>query len=300
MEPYYEHVPRSESVYFIKREIRPCLDSPWHYHPEMELTIIDKSRGKRFVGSSIEDFEEGDMVFYGSNLPHAYINDSVYRKPNSTLEAQAFVLQFTPNLLGKTFFQWPENNEIAMLFRRASFGMKFYGGIVKETALLMEHLQSKSGFDGVIIIMQILNQLSKSNDFELLNSKQSVRIYQSSDASRFNKIYAHLTSHFRHSITIAEIASIAGLSDTAFCRYFKERTGSTFTEFLHKMRIEYASSLLSQTELSISQVAETSGYPNLSNFNRQFKRIRGKTPRDVKNEFKQDELNKKVDALDLS
>ena len=77
------------------------------------------------------------------------------------------------------------------------------------------------------------------------------------------------------------------MSNTTFCLLFKKMFRMTFKEYLLKVRIGYACQLLIEDVLSIAEIAYESGFQNISNFNRQFKRIKVITPK----EFKQSAIN---------
>src|SRR5665647_852867 len=109
-------------VSVIKRE-EPFFQSPFHYHPELELVYIIESYGKRIIGNSVEYFEAGDMVFLGSNIPHVWLNDEVYYRGITKLKAKAIVLYFNKDIFGPLFYELKETNKIGSLFNQAIKGL---------------------------------------------------------------------------------------------------------------------------------------------------------------------------------
>jgi AraC-like DNA-binding protein len=75
-----------------------------------------------------------------------------------------------------------------------------------------------------------------------------------------------------------EMLAITNMSNSAFCNSFKKACRMTFKEYLLTVRVGYACKLLTEGTLNISQIAYSCGFENLSNFNRQFRKIRNTTP----------------------
>jgi AraC-like DNA-binding protein len=107
------------------------------------------------------------------------------------------------------------------------------------------------------------------------------------ETERMNRVYHYLLDNFKKEIALQEIASVAHLSNEAFCRYFKKHTRKTLSEFVNELRISYAcKALQQQKEVSILQVCYESGFNNVSYFNRQFKMQVGMSPLKYRKERK--------------
>lgn len=283
MEPFLEKVPKSlEHSFFVKRDPKPFLDWGWHFHPEYEICLTEKSTGKRFVGNNVENFEEGDLVLIGSMLPHAFVNDPIFKQNREDLYSQTLVVQFRREIFGDDFLNTPECNDIKRVLERSKFGIQILGKsrkvIEKELAKLVE----MHSLDRMLQLIKILRLICNTTEFRLLSKGGFVRSYRSSDSGRINAVYNHIVDNFNSEIKLKTVASIANLTETAFCKYFKQRTSKSFTRFLNEIRIGHSCKLILDEDLSIAEICEESGFRNLSNFNRQFRRITGTTPREYK------------------
>ncbi|MBU2975658.1 AraC family transcriptional regulator [Zobellia sp. B3R18] len=249
----------------------------WHYHPEIELVVILKSSGTRFIGDSIEKFQEGEVVLIGKNVPHMWLNDEIYFQPESTLEAEAFAIHFTRDFLGKGFFEIPEMKQVSNLLMRADRGVKFMNlsrELVKRITNLIEYDSTTRIFKTI----EILSDLSKHESYQLLSSRSFVTAFQKADNLRMDKIYAYVFENFNDGISASDVAKMTGMNKSAFSRFFKKVHKKPFTRYLNEIKVGYASRLLLENKESITSIAYLSGFNNISNFNRQFKVIHGMAP----------------------
>ena len=95
----------------------------------------------------------------------------------------------------------------------------------------------------------------------------------------------YLHSNFDKNITLAEVSKMASMSEAAFSRFFKIRTGKNFVDTLNEIRIGHASKLLIETTQSINEIAYKCGFNNMSNFNRIFRKKKDCTPREFKEAY---------------
>ncbi len=250
------------------------FNCPFHYHPELELTLIVKSSGHRYVGDHIGRFAEGDLVLMGPNLPHMYINDAKFEG-----SASAVALQFLPGFLGADFFQLGELAEVRRLLGRSRVGLVFDGRTRDKVAAQMERLSGLEGFARLTALLQTLETLAKSRECRELASptySPSLALYQ---GERINRVCELVSRNFREGITQSEAARTAKMSPPSFSRFFRRATNRTFRAFLNEVRIGHASHLLLESDRTVAEVCYDSGFGNLSNFNRQFLKLRKVSPR---------------------
>lgn len=280
MKPILEKLTTQEPRYsfVLQKDEFEYYPTPWHYHPEYELVLVVKSTGQRMVGDSIENFEDGDLVFMGPNLPHVFNNGPEYYRGHPDLKAEAIVIHFNQDFAGKGFFELPEMARVKKLLFNSRWGLKILGGTQGKIARGMEEMLHQTPAQRLLQLLQLLEELSVSEEYRLLASLGYVQADQQLDANRMNKVYNHIMARFRDSITLSEVAQVANLTTPSFCRFFKSRTRKTFTQFLNEVRVGYACKLMAEEHLNISDICYQSGFNNVSNFNRQFKRIVNKSP----------------------
>nr|WP_299074380.1 AraC family transcriptional regulator [uncultured Allomuricauda sp.] len=249
----------------------------WHFHVEFELVVIIQSSGMRFVGDSIEKFDVGDVVLIGKNVPHMWLNDDKYFEKDSSLEAEAISVHFKKDFLGPDFLNVPEMQPIANLLHRAEQGVKFLktdDNVINELKLLVNLDPTAQ----IIKIIEILSLLSKHKEYQLLSSSGFLNSFHKTENRRLDKIYEYVFENFNSPIGSGDVAKIVGMNKSAFSRFFKKTHRKPFTKYLNEIRIGYACKLLLENNESITSIAFLSGFNNISNFNRQFKMIKGKSP----------------------
>lgn len=250
----------------------------WHYHPELELVYIKKSTGTRFLGDSIQKFQEGDLVLIGENLPHMWQNDEIYFTEKSSLSAEALVIHFNKDFAGKDFLNLPELSPIKELLEVAKRGILFKGNIKPTIARLLENMLQANDFERLIHLIQLLKFLSMGADLVLLSSPGFVDSFKREEKRRLDKIYEYIINHFREEITLEKAADLANMNTSSFCRYFKKTTSKTFSQYLNEVRVGFACRLLMEKNFNISETCYECGFKNISNFNRQFRNIAGMSP----------------------
>jgi AraC-like DNA-binding protein len=271
---------------FALREFKlPAFASPWHFHPEIELTYIVQSRGRRFVGDDIASFAPGDLVLVGANLPHFWHNDAPDsgRKPL----AHSVVIQFREDCFGADFFALPELTGVHRLLRAAGRGRQFTGRTRDTIATLMLEMRSRTGLEQVIDFLNILRLLSQAPEPRVLSSAGFVPCLDERAGERINRAYQYVFTHFAERFSYEEVARKTGMSLPAFCHYFKRVTGRALSDFVKEVRVGHARRLLIETSDTIAEVAYASGFESLSNFNRQFRELTGLNPREYRRRFQQ-------------
>jgi len=252
------------------------FDCPFHYHPEIELTLIVSSSGHRYVGDHIGRFAAGDLVLMGPNLPHSYVNDE------RTDRAGSIVLQFLPECFGTGFFRLGEMREVHALLERSRVGLSFHGPVRERVARMLSELPSLDGAARLVAFLEILQALARSRDYRRLASPTyapSLALYQ---GERINRVCELISRRFRENVTQAEASRVAKMSGPSFSRFFRRATNRTFRAFLNEVRVGHASRLLLESDQSVAEICYDSGFGNLSNFNRQFLKLRKVSPRDYR------------------
>lgn len=250
----------------------------WHYHPELELNVIHESTGTAFVGDSIERFEPGDVVLVGKNLPHLWLNDEVYFEKNANLTTRSHIIHFLENFAGG-LFNIPEMAEINKLIKRAKLGIKFSGAGNKVIAEKISTLIHCSGYERIMLFIEVLKLLSAHKQFKVLSSLGYTESLTGFDKDRLRPVYEYVINNFKYDITLDAVAALANMNASSFSRYFTSIHRKTFTRFLNEIRIGCACKLLIRN-CHIAGACYESGFNNISNFNRQFKSIKKITPSD--------------------
>lgn len=249
----------------------------WHYHPELELVIVLKGTGTRFVGDNIENFIPGDIVLVGENLPHLWLNDNEYFNEVSELKAEAIVIHFADKFVSG-LMKIPEMSEIHSLLSKAKHGIRFKGHSNDYIIKRAKDMVNLSSYKRVIALIDILTHLATHNDYKLLSSSGFVDSFKGIPKSRMEPVYKHVMNNFKEEIKLETVAKLAHMNPSSFSRYFSNFHKKTFTQFLNEIRIGFACKMLIEHKVSISEVCFESGFNNISNFNRVFKAIKKMNP----------------------
>lgn len=276
----------SASIEFDKTEY-DYFYNPFHYHPEFELTLIVKSFGRRRIGDNIENFNEGDLVLVGKNLPHVWKNDPVFFDDRANMKAQAICVKFLSDFAGKDFLERREMKGIkTVLEEKAPQGIKLVGALRDRVEKIMFKLPELDESDRFIQLLQILNLISKSNEYRLLASL-SYRNASFKNAERINFILDYIMDHYQEDLTLEKIAGLVNMNKNAFCRFFRMGTRKSLFTVINEVRIGKACQHLTETDLNVLQICYASGFNNISNFNKAFRKSMNTTPTTYRKKMKQ-------------
>ncbi|GEP98482.1 AraC family transcriptional regulator [Chitinophaga cymbidii] len=258
--------PAGNSSFLLRTFGKTGFAAPYHFHPEYELTWIVKGSGKRYAGSNMADFSDGDLVLLGPHVPHCW------KLQPDAKTARSIVIQFTPDFLGNGFFDKAELAGIHQLFHRSGSGIQF---IKRTRAAVQEQIkeltEEKNNFKKLIRLLEILQQLAVSKEYALLDQQRLIAELSPANQARISPIFAYLVENFRKEISLNEAAAIASMTPNAFCKYFKRITRKTFMETVIEYRINYATQQLIQSDKTISDICFDSGFGDISHFYKTFK-----------------------------
>jgi AraC-like DNA-binding protein len=283
MKAQYEQLERRESLSFSAYAYeKPEFDTPWHYHPEFELTYILCGRGIRYVGGGFEYFEKDDLILLGPNVPHCWRNKGV-QKGNSG----AIVVHWDANLLGNDWLNKREFESIAKLLSKAQYGIKFsrsFSLLMKKKLLAMINLPP---FERLMSFVSILNELATTLDMQLLSATVVDATFRNYDHQRMNTVHQFVRNKYQEKVTLAQIASEVHMSEEAFSRFFSKMMNKPFFTYLNEYRINATCQLLIETDRKVSDVAMESGFEALPFFYRQFAKFKKLSPKEYRDNFRQ-------------
>ena len=253
-------------------------NNPWHYHPEIELLHCISGKGTNFVGNSIRQIEEGEILLFGKNLPHTRQRDKQYYTENIHDTPKSIVIQFKEDFLGADFFSVRDFSHIGEMLQRSLRGLRFVGKVKDEVAHRLHAIRWMQGTTATINLLSLLDVLARSEEFIYLNADHYINDVHELSSQKINKVYHYTIEHFRDPIKLADVASLTSHSPAAFCRYFRTRTRKSYFKYLTEIRVAYACELLRDGNLDVAHVCMNSGFNSLSNFHKLFKRIVNSTP----------------------
>lgn len=264
----------------LKTKSLSQLEIPFHYHPEFELSLIENAAGaRRIVGHHLGEIGKKDLVLIGPDLSHGWQANRCRSK-----EIKETTLHFHSNLFSEEFLQRHPVKNFKTLLCNASKGVCFSDETVNQIIPLFDLLQTKSGFESLLVVMQIIHILSTDSAVRILsNTTRQVASQRCED--RIERVLDHVRLHFSNPISLKQVAGIANMTEVSFSRFFKQRTGRTFVECVNEIRIDHASRMLADTTNNIAEIAFAAGFNNISNFNRIFKNRKQLTPTQYREVF---------------
>lgn len=264
-------------VYHDKNEF-----APWHQHPEYELVLILKGKGKRMIGDHIDSFEENDLILLGPYTPHEWLIEQSKRDESDRLIGECIVIQFLPEFLGPQFLDIPENIALKKVLIDSSRGIKFPMNTKLRIIKMIKKIVQLPKTERLYCLFSIFQILSDCEDYEILCSPGFMGPFNSNNNTKMQKALQYIHQNFQKEANIKGVLDYTQMSNTAFCNAFKKSYRMTFKKYLLNVRIGYACNLLADDSLNITEIAYSSGFENISNFNRQFKKIKKITPSQYK------------------
>jgi AraC-like DNA-binding protein len=252
--------------------VRPCVDLvfPYHMHPDFQLNLVIEGKGMRVVGDHSEEYESGDLVLLGPNLPHYWTYDDNYLAEYG--KGEAIIIHFNKNFAGSDFIHKPELKPILELFEKAYRGLRITGDCKEKVMAKLVLLAKSSPLSRLVMLIHILTEIAQSREVIYLAGPAYENKKVSEQELKIKRIINFMANHYNdRELSLDKLASMASMSSTSFSKYFKKHTGQNYIEVLTGIRLSEASKLLGNSDLSIAQIAHSCGYNNLSNFNKLFK-----------------------------
>ncbi|MFD1770720.1 helix-turn-helix domain-containing protein [Sphingobacterium suaedae] len=271
------HTQATQSAVTVRHDHLPQNHNVWHYHEELEFIYIKRGAGTFFVGDCIQPFSDDFIVLIGSNTPHYWLFDEVYMHHDALASADIRVIHFHPEFLGPGFFTLPEASPLKHIYQKAERALVFQASDQFFTGFF-ETFHQKTPLQRLVALVTMLDYISGISPLTKLVSSTYQHPQQHEDYRRMNKIMEHIRLQYRSKIHLEEIAQLAGMTSNSFCRYFKQRTGKTFIQFVNEIRIGQACKLLTETRSSVKEICLECGFQNFVSFHKIFKSVTQVTP----------------------
>ncbi|MER9300876.1 AraC family transcriptional regulator [Mesorhizobium sp. M0621] len=248
----------------------------WHFHPEYEIHLVVATTGRYFVGDFIGEFEPGNLVLTGPNLPHNWVSDV---PPGESVPLRGRVVQFSEAFIAESTAALPELAACAGILETSRRGALFSPATAELAAPLLAELVEAQGVRRLSLFMGVLDILSRAGDVRTLTSAGYLPDPSGFMSAGINKALAYINGHLTEPFSEGDLAEIAGRSPSAFSRSFRRHTGMALVQYVNRLRINLACQLLmSEGQMSITEICFAAGYNNISNFNRQFLAQKGMSP----------------------
>lgn len=276
-----------DNSFIIKYDNFPHFNFPLHFHNEYELVYIIKSFGKKYVGDVVEPFGPGDISFYCNNLHHFYLSDEKFYNNDPDYYVNAIVVLFPSDYFSAGQLQQSEFSSIRKLLNSSFRGLKFPEKNVNKAGKLLHEMLETTGMERYLLFLKLLDYMG-STDSQPIASLGYISKTEDFGEHRMEKVYKFCRHNFTRKLTLKEVSSIAAMNPTAFCRYFQKNTGKTFVRFINELRVSFSCDMLKKNNQSIALIGAKSGFNNLSNYNRIFREIVGKSPSKYRDFFKKE------------
>jgi AraC-like DNA-binding protein len=271
-------VPHDRTI-IVQKDVLPYFYPHLHRHQEIQLVWIQQGQGTLVAENNMHAFRSNEIYWLGANLPHIFKSDPSYFSPKSRKKVQTLNIFF--NITGPlgSFFELPEIKSLRTFLQNQQAGFKIPRQHVMEISGKMLRIQHSAGPDQLIHFMELLKQLSSFQGLTPLSSSSQPSTYSEHEGIRIGSIYNFIMQQYDKAITLEDVARQAHMTPQAFCRYFKKHTRHTFISFLNEVRINEACKKLTDGQYdSIAAIAYNCGFNSITNFNRVFKGVTGKSP----------------------
>ncbi|GHA53080.1 transcriptional regulator MtlR [Amylibacter ulvae] len=286
--PELEIIPEQDDSLIYLEHGWPNPLCRWHSHQECELHLILATTGRAYVGDYIGDFAPGGLFLTGPHLPHNWITDEVWTEP---VEERDMVIQFDQDRLMQLIKAFPEFAGINQVLKEAESGLEWNGFDLGDMQERFAYIRDNTGSNQIMAFLDFLLEISRNKDRKTLSVAKLYHENRNPRQMKICEVVDYIVERFADDISVEKAADIAGMSPTTFSRNFRTVTGNRFVEFVNRVRIGQACSLLYATDEQVSSICFDVGYQNLANFNRHFQKMKNMTPSEYR-ELAQDELLK--------
>ena len=272
-----------KDVLYIADRHKKEFTYPIHNHEVYELNFVEHAEGvRRIVGDSSEVIGEYDLVLITSpDLEHVWEQNDCRSQ-----DIREVTIQFDFDFSDASIFGRNPFNSMRKMMVEAQKGLCFPMDAIMKVYQQIDTLSSlKDGFYAFQQFLAILYELSRCEGARPLATSSYAKVDVASDSRRVLKVKNYINENYRHEIRLADMASLVGMSPSAFSRFFKLHTGRNLTDYIIDMRLGYASRQLVDSTDSIAEISYGCGFNNLSNFNRIFRKKKGCSPSEFRENY---------------
>lgn len=272
-----------KDVLYIADRHKKEFTYPIHNHSVYELNFVENAKGvRRIVGDSQEVIGDYDLCLITSpDLEHVWEQNECHSD-----DIREITVQFDFSMSDETLFGRNPYASITRMMQEAKKGLSFPLQAIMKVYGMLDTLSSvKDGFYAVQQFLTILYELSRCENARTLASSSYANVAVEDDSRRILKVKNFISKNYMDELRLPELASLAGMSSSAFSRFFKLYTGRNISEYIIDLRLGYAARMLVDTAKSISEIGFDCGFNNLSNFNRIFKKKKGCSPSEFRESY---------------
>jgi len=272
-----------DSLYIADRKKKE-FTYPIHNHEVFELNFVEHAAGvRRIVGDSNEVISDYDLVLITSpDLEHVWEQNTC-----TSDDIREVTVQFYVDLSDDGFLSHTPFHSIRKMMLEARKGLCFSLEDIMRVYPMLNTLSSvQDGFYAVTQFFTILYELSKTTKARTLATSSYAKVEVESDSRRVLKVKNYISKNYRDEVRLSTLADIAGMSPSAFSRFFKLHTGRNLSEYIIEIRLGYASRMLVDTTKGIAEICYACGFNNLSNFNRIFKKKKKCSPSEFRENYR--------------
>lgn len=272
----------AEDCFLVMQKVKKNFAFPLHVHPEFELNYLENGNGAlRTIGDSVEEIGDFDLVLIAGGLKHSFSNHTCTFNNTHEITIQ-FHRETFDSVINKRHFQ-----SIKAMFENASQGLAFSWATIDLVRPKLKMLSNDipDSFQNFLRLIEILKLLSMDDASRRLNPSNIVKEMQNHDRDRLETIMLFLHENYQRLVTLEEVADLVNTSESSLTRFLKKWTGKTFIDNLNDIRLAEATGRLIDTSDTISEICYKSGFNNLSNFNRIFRKRKGITPTEYRERY---------------
>ena len=284
-------VAKDNSIH-VQEDDLPHFYEHLHRHYETQITWVISGEGTLIVGNDMQPFSSGNIFIIGANQPHLFKSDATYFDKRRNKRIHSLNIFFNPKGFITSLLEFPEMRSIRKFIDISRHGMQATENNNKIIADYMLKVKNNTAGYRLSAFIELLQLMANLKDWKYLSAESFEYTISDSEGLRMNDIYQYTMNNYTEDISLEQIAAVVHLTPQSFCRYFKKHTLKTYTNFLNEVRINEACKKLTSKDFeSISTIAYQMGFNNVVTFNRVFKSIMKKSPREFMREYAEKIVN---------
>lgn len=266
------------SFTFNEVRIDPQHQIGMHQQHSWELSYIIVGSGTRTIGDTTEPFHCGELALVPPEIPHCWIFNNYDTDEKGNIIN--ITLTFENHFLENCTTAFPEMSETIFKIRSITNAILFQKEKADCIISTLRNMTDESEAERIASVIRILTLIATGEELRIIGRHQN----QDKNGVILNKIMTYIICNARRTITIDDISTHIGMNRSSFCIFFKRATGESFVNYLNEVRIEMACEILKRQHSNISEIGYRCGFNDIPYFNRVFKRLKGISPKEYRNQ----------------